>query len=152
MGSVLIYQGQYDAAIEQERKTLELDPNFRVAHSILGYAFLLKGKYADAITEGQKAGNPFVLARAYLKSGNIGKAQKVVGDLRDLSKTRYVSALSIALAYMGLDDKQRAFEWLERAYEDRSLRPDLMRVDPEYDNLRSDPPFQDLMHRAGLLR
>ncbi len=150
MGTALLYQRQYDRAIEQERKTLEMDPNFGVAHGILGRAYLQQGRYADAITEAQKAPSRFVLARAYLKSGNIGKAQKVVEDLKDLSKRSYVTANAIALAYIGLDDKERAFEWLEKAYEDRSLRPDLMRVDPAYDNLRSDPRFQDLMRRAGL--
>ena len=122
MGSVLIYQGQYDAAIEQERKTLELDPNFHVAHSILGKAFLLKGKYADAITEGQKAGNDFVLARAYLKSGNSGKAREVVQDLVDVSKKRFVSADDIASGYIGLEDKERALEWLEKAQTRNSRR------------------------------
>ncbi len=95
-------------------------------------------------------GRFLVLARAYLKSGNLGKAQKVVQDLKDLSKRRYLSAYEMALVYIGLDDKERAFEWLQKAYEERSLRPDLMRVDPAFDNLRSDPRFQDLMRRVGL--
>src|ERR1700730_6549393 len=150
MGRALLYQRQYDKAIQQERKTLEMDPNFGVAHHILGEAYLQEARYADAITEAQKVASGFVLARAYLKSRNIGKAQKVVEDLKDLSKRRYVSAHDMALAYIGLDDKERAFEWLQQAYEDRSLRPDFMRVDPAYDNLRSDPRFQDLMRRAGL--
>jgi serine/threonine protein kinase/tetratricopeptide (TPR) repeat protein len=150
MGRALLYQRQYDKAIQQERKTLEMDPNFGVAHHILGEAYLQEARYADAITEAQKVASGFVLARAYLKSRNIGKAQKVVEDLKDLSKRRYVSAHDMALAYIGLDDKERAFEWLQQAYEDRSLRPDFMRVDPAYDNLRSDPGFQDLMRRAGL--
>ncbi|HEV8131088.1 MAG TPA: protein kinase [Acidobacteriota bacterium] len=150
MGRALLYQHQYDRAIEQELKTLEMDPNFGVAHALLARAYLQEGRYADAIAEAQKVANSFVLARANLKLGNAGKAQKVVQDLKDLSKRRYVSAHDMALAYIGLDDKERAFEWLEKAYEDRSLRPDYMRVDPVYDNLRSDPRFQDLMRRAGL--
>jgi tetratricopeptide (TPR) repeat protein len=158
LGRVLFYQRQYDRAIEQERKTLEMDPNFGPAHVFLGRAFLQKARYADATTEAQKApsdvgglhGRFLVLARAYLKSGNMGKAQKVVQDLKDLSKTRYLSAYAMALAYIGLDDKERAFEWLQKAYAERSLRPDLMRVDPAFDNLRSDPRFADLMRRVGL--
>ncbi len=157
LGWALINQGQYDRAIEQERKTLDMDPNFGPAHVSLARAYLQKARYADAITEAQKASDagvtwlrPWVLARAYLKSGNIRKAQKVVQDLKDLSKRRYVPAGVMADAYRGLDDKERAFEWLEKAYEERSLRPDHMRVDPAYDNLRSDPRFQDLMRRVGL--
>jgi len=150
LGRALVYQGDYDAAIEQERKTLEMDPNFSIAHSILGAAYLQRARYADAISEAQNAGNSFVLARAYLNSGNIGKARIVVRNLKELSKTHYVSANAMALAYLGLNDKERAIEWLQRAYEERSLRPDFMRVDPAYDNVRSDPRFQELMRRAGL--
>jgi len=152
MGRALLYQRQYDAAIEQERKTLEMDPNFEGAHELLATAYLFKGSYADAITESQpvERWSGFVLARAYLKSGKIGKAQKVVVDLKELSNKQYVSAQRIAQAYVGLDDKQRALEWLEKAYEERSLRPDFMRVDPAYDNLRSDQRFRDLLHRVGL--
>ncbi|MCI0407399.1 MAG: tetratricopeptide repeat protein, partial [Acidobacteria bacterium] len=150
MGRVLLYQGQYDAAIEQERKTLEMDPNFDAAHTFLARAYLQKGRYAAALTEAQISGNSYVLARVYLKSGNREKAQKVVEDLKERSKTRYVSAYSIALVYISLDDRERAFEWLEKAFEERSMRPDFMRVDPAYDNLRSDPRFQDLLRRAGL--
>jgi eukaryotic-like serine/threonine-protein kinase len=152
MGRALLYQRQYDAAIEQERKTLEMDPNFEGAHELLATAYLFKGSYADAITESQpvERWSGFVLARAYLKSGKIGKAQKVVVDLKELSNKQYVSAQRIAQAYVGLDDKQRALEWLEKAYEERSLRPDFMRVDPAYDNLRSDQRFRDLLRRVGL--
>ena len=98
----------------------------------------------------RKRGNSFVLARAYLNSGNIGKAQIVVRNLKELSKTHYVSANAMAHAYLGLDDKERAIEWFQKAYEERTLRPDFMRVDPAYDNVRSDPRFQGLMRRAGL--
>ncbi len=160
LGWALIFQRQYDRAMEQERKTLEMDPNFGPAHVVLGMAYLQKARYADAITEAEKApsslmggaatGRFLVLARAYLKSGKIREAQKVVEDLKDLSKRRYFPAYEIALAYVGLDDKERAFEWLQKAYEDRSLRPDFMRVDPAFDNLRPDPRFQDLMRRVGL--
>jgi serine/threonine protein kinase/tetratricopeptide (TPR) repeat protein len=158
LGRAFLYQRQYDRAKEQERKTLDMDPNFGVAHVLLGRVYLQEVRYADAITETQKApsdvgrpdGRSLILARAYLKLGNRGKAQKVVQDLKDLSKRRYIPAYEMALAYTGLDDKERAFEWLQRAYEERSLRPDLMRIDPIYDNLRSDPRYQDLMRRVGL--
>jgi serine/threonine-protein kinase len=158
VGQVLIFQRQYDRAIEQERKTLDLDPNFGPAHVSLARAYLQKSRYADAISEVQKApsdlgglfGRSLVLARAYLKSGNIKEAGKVVEDLKDFSKRRYVSAYEMALAYIGLDDKERAFEWLEKAYEERSLNAIFMRVDPAFDNLRSDPRYTDLLRRLGL--
>jgi tetratricopeptide (TPR) repeat protein len=152
MGRALIYQHQYDAAIAQERKTLEMDANFVLAHELLAAAYLFKGSYTDAITEAQQPGEwqEFVLARAYVKRSETGKAQKVVVDLKELSNKQYVSAQRMAQAYVGLDDKERAFKWLEKAYEEHSMRPDFMRVDPTYDNLRSDPRFRDLMSRTGV--
>jgi hypothetical protein len=75
--------------------------------------------------------------------------EKVLSDLRVLSKARYVPANDFALAYLGLGDRDHALEWFQRAYEDRSLRPDFMK-DPEFDELRSDSRFQDLLRRAGL--
>jgi serine/threonine protein kinase/Tfp pilus assembly protein PilF len=148
MGRVLLYQRQYDAAIEQELKTLQMDPNFGVARQILAMAYLQKGRYAQALE--LISGFGFVRARAYLKLGNKPMARKVAADLEALAKTRYISANAIANAYIGLDDRERSFEWLEKAFQDRSMRPDFMRVDPSYDDLRSDPRFRDLLRRAGL--
>jgi len=147
MGRLLLYQRQYDAAIEQELKTLQMDPNFGVARQLLAMAYLQKGRYAEAL---ETSSQSFVMARAYLKLGNRPMAQKVAADLEARSKTRYVSANAIANAYIGLDDRERAFEWLEKAFQDRSMRPDFMRVDPAYDNLRSDPRFRNLLGRARL--
>jgi eukaryotic-like serine/threonine-protein kinase len=150
MGRTLIYQRQYDAAIEQEHKTLELDPSFSLAHEMLAIAYLQNSRYAEALAEAQKTAPGAVIARAYLKSGDVTNARKVAVELKQLSKTRYVSAYRIAQVYIGLEDKEQAFQWLERAYNERSLRPDFMKVDPWFDNLRSDSRFQSLMHRAGL--
>jgi eukaryotic-like serine/threonine-protein kinase len=150
MGRTLIYQRQYDAAIEQEHKTLELDPSFSLAHEMLAIAYLQNSRYAEALAEAQKTAPGAVIARAYLKSGDVTNARKVAVELKQLSNTRYVSAYRIAQVYIGLEDKEQAFQWLERAYNERSLRPDFMKVDPWFDNLRSDSRFQSLMHRAGL--
>jgi tetratricopeptide (TPR) repeat protein len=158
LGYTLLCQHQYDGAIEQERKTLDMDPNLVRAHIVLGWAYLEQGRYADAITEAQKApsevGSPngrfLLLSRAYRKSGKIGKARRLAEERKDLSKRRHVSAYEMANDYIGLDDKERAFEWLEKAYQERSLRPDIMRVDPCFDDLRPDPRFQALLRRVGL--
>ena len=150
MGRTLIYQRQYDAAIEQELKTLELDPAFSLAHDMLAIAYLQKGRYAEALVEARQSAHGTAIARAYLKSGDVVNARKVVAELKELANTRYVSAQRIAYEYAGIDDKEQAFQWLERAYDERSLRPDFMKVDPWYDDLRSDSRFQNLMRRAGL--
>ena len=154
LGRLFLYQRRYDAAIEQERKTLQMDPEFVVARQILAVALLEKGRYAEALQTSQalQATNrhSFTMTRAHLRSGNKAAAQKVVSDLLAMSTTRHTSAYSIAVAYIGLEDTERAFEWLEKAFVDRSMRPDFMPYDPIYDFLRSDPRFTNLLRRAGL--
>ena len=152
LGRLFLYQRQYDAAIEQERKTLQMDPDFGVARQLLAVALIQKGRYAEAleVAERESSRSGFVVARAHLKLGHKAAAQKVVSDFLALSKTRLVSAQRIALVYIGIEDTERAFEWLEKAFAERSMRPDFMPYDPVYDSLRSDPRFQDLLRRAGL--
>jgi len=150
MGRTLVYQRQFAAAIEQERKALELDPAFALAHEWLGMAYLYTARYAEALAEGQASANPPVVARAYFKTGDMANARKTVTSLKELSKSRFVSAYRVAQTYTGLEDKEQAFEWLERAFEERTLRADFMKVDPWFDNLRGDPRFASLMRRAGL--
>jgi serine/threonine-protein kinase len=152
LGRLFLYQRHYDEAIEQERKTLQMDPEFGVARGLLAVALLQKGRYAEALEVSQRgsAFSPFVMARAHLRMGNKAAAEKVVSDVLAFSKTRQLPAYRIALAYMGIENTERAFEWLEKAFVDRSMRPDFMPYDPMYDGLRSDPRFQDLLRRAGL--
>jgi serine/threonine protein kinase/Tfp pilus assembly protein PilF len=153
MGRALIYMRKFDAAIEQERRTLEMDPRFLVARGLLAQAYLHADRFAEALDEVKK-GPPgrswFVLARGYLRTGDRKSAQRVVEDLKELSKKRYVSAYEIAEAYMGLEDRERAIEWLQKAFDERSMRPDFMKVSPIYDDLRSDPRLGELLRRAGL--
>ena len=120
---------QYDQAIEQERKTLELDPNFIPAHEYLGIAYIQKSMYNEGIAEFEKAvaispGNTrtTIVARIRLcVAGKRAEAQKVLDRLNELSKQRYVAAVDIARVYLGLGEKDKAFEWLEKAYRDRSI-------------------------------
>ncbi|MFY9531924.1 MAG: hypothetical protein WAR24_23725, partial [Candidatus Acidiferrales bacterium] len=80
------------------------------------------------------------------------EAQKVLDKLNELSKQKYVPAVSRVGIYVGLGEKDKAFEWLERSYEERSIGSALRnaKVDPVYDPLRSDPRFQDLLRRMNL--
>ena len=151
---------EYDQAIEQYRKTLELDPNFVPAHWGLGGAYLQKSMYKEATTEFEEAlgispGNTLALAglgHAYGVAGRRAGAQKVLEQLSELSKQEYISAVYRATIYVGLGEKNKAFEWLEKAYEDRSIGGVVygIKVDPVYDPLRSDPRFADLLPRVGL--
>jgi TolB-like protein/DNA-binding winged helix-turn-helix (wHTH) protein/Flp pilus assembly protein TadD len=160
VGVVFYYARQYDRAIEPLRKTLELNSNFPHAHRALGDTYREKGMFGEAIAELQKAvtllsgGNREYLGRlgnTYAVSGQRGEALRVLGQLRELSQVGYVSPVSFALVYIGLGEKDQAFAWLEKAYEERStLLTQRIKVDPIYDSLRSDPRFQDLLRHMKL--
>jgi hypothetical protein len=83
-------------------------------------------------------------------AGKKAEAQKVLEELKELSKQQYVSAYNIACIYAGLNDKDQAFEWLERAYQERSFFITQLKVETVLDNLRDDPRFKDLLKRMGL--
>jgi eukaryotic-like serine/threonine-protein kinase len=159
LGGSLYLARQYDAAIEQERKILELDPNFILAHYVLGMAYVQKSMYKEGIAEFQKVlvilpddVRPLSgLGNAYAVAGRRAEAQKVLDQLNDLSKRKYVPAWFRAIIYVGLGEKDKAFEWLEKSYEDRSIGfGSAIKVDPIWDPLRSDPRFADLLHRMNL--
>lgn len=157
---VFYFARQYDRVIEHCRRTLEIDPNFVQAHFNLGLAYEQKGMYDEAIEELQKAvilsktspGNLGELGRTYAVSGNRGEAMKILAQLKELSKLRHVHPQSIAVVYIGLGEKDRAFEWLEKAYEERDGWVTSLNVDPRVDSLRADPRFADLLRRVGLER
>jgi tetratricopeptide (TPR) repeat protein len=160
LGWVFYLARQYDQAIEQLRKTLEMDPNFVLVHLTLGQAYVQKSMYQQAIAECEKElaispHNPYALSGlgyAYAVAGRRVEAQKVLDKLNGLSKQKYVAAVSKVGIYVGLGEKNTAVEWLEKAYEDRSIGSTFSRIklDPIFDPLRSDPRFVDLLHRINL--
>ena len=90
------------------------------------------------------------LGHAYAVSGRRGEARKVLGKLKRLSERTYVPPYHIARIYAGLGEKEQAFEWLEKAYRERSLSVDFPKTDPALEPLRSDLRLQDLLRRIGL--
>jgi TolB-like protein/Tfp pilus assembly protein PilF len=156
LGIVFYLARQYDQAIEQERKTLDLDANFIVAHWYLGLSYVQKSMYKEAIAEFEKAfviapGNRLTLAGlgySYAAAGRKLEAQKVLDQLNELSKQEYVPPWSRALIYVGLGEKDKALEWLEKGFDDRSISN--IALLPFSDPLRSDPRFADLLRRMNL--
>jgi len=149
---------QYDHAIQRLHQTLELDPNFPPAHYWLGIAYLEKGASQEALEALQTAvrlsGSSGLfepdLARAYGLTGKRDAARRILGELQELSRKKYVPADSIAIIYIGLGDKNRALEWLEKAREESCAGSILLlKVAPWLDPLRSDPRFQDLLRRMN---
>ena len=157
LGNTYIQAHQYDKAIEQLRKTIEMDQSFYFAHWQLGVAYEMKGDFQDAIAEYQKArqlnDDPWVLAllgHVSAVTGRRDEALKILDQLKRISKQRFVYAYGFAVVYAGLGEKDQAFQWLEKSYQDREPRITRIKVDPLMDSLRSDPRFADLERRIGL--
>ena len=160
LGMSFYYARDYDKAIEQFQKTLELDQTFPAAHNFLPAAYEQKGMYSEAIAEFKKA-IPLTaaaestfskagLGHVYALTGKKSEARILLDDLKQLSAQQYVSATSVALIYAGLGEKQEAFAWLDKAYDQRAFQLQWIRLDPRWDNLHSDSRFQDLVRRIGL--
>ena len=157
VGNTYIQARQYDKAIEQLLRTVEMDQSFYFAHMMLGTAYELKGDAQTAINEYKKArrlnDDPMTLAllgHIYAASGQRDEAMKLLDQLNQISKQRFVYAYGFALVYAGLGEKDHAFQWLERSYQNREPRITRLKVDPLFDNLHSDPRFAELVRRIGL--
>jgi DNA-binding winged helix-turn-helix (wHTH) protein/TolB-like protein/Tfp pilus assembly protein PilF len=157
LGWILYLSGRNDEAIATCTKILNLDPNSFPARRYLGLAYEQKGMYPQAVEEFQKgvklSGSPLMLAllgHAYAASGKTAEARQVLTDLHELETRRYVSPYTVAAIYTGLGERDQAFKWLERAYEERDVWLMNLKVDPVFAKLRADKRFQDLLTRAGL--
>jgi eukaryotic-like serine/threonine-protein kinase len=153
------YMGRrYDEAIEQLRRTVELEPDYPVAYWILGLVLRKMGQLEQAITEGEKGvqlsgGSPLMsaaLAQTLASAGEGAKAMQILGDLANLAKQKYVSPYFFAGIHICLGEHDRAMEFLEQSYNERSHWLIYLHIDPGMDPLRSDPRFQDLLGRIGL--
>lgn len=148
----------YDRAIARLREALELDSNFGNAFWCMGICTVQKKNFAEGILYLKRAvmlysGNAQPkgsLGHAYGLAGKPAKAQRLVDELVALAKTEYVSAWAIAVIYIGMGEKDRAFEWLEKAFEDRNASLVWLKVNPEFDPVRGDARFGKLLVRLNL--
>jgi len=155
LGSTLVLARRYDDAIAQLRRTLALDPNFAYAHWNLGVPLYLKGDLTGAIAEFEKAASldddPFVeglLGRLYAETGQRDKAEAILQKLKERGQHQYVRTYAYVFVYIGLGDKTKAIDCLEKAYE-LSETPDMgwIKVDPLLDPLRDEPRFREIVAR-----
>jgi tetratricopeptide (TPR) repeat protein len=135
-----------------------MDPNFAEARFHLALAYEGKRAYEDAIREfekyielsGEKPMRAWT-ARVYAESGKKNHALKMLADMTDVLKQEQPSPYAIAAIYAALGERERAFEWLEKVYQERSYYVVFLNADPALDGLRGDPRFTDLLRRIGLV-
>jgi TolB-like protein/DNA-binding winged helix-turn-helix (wHTH) protein len=157
-GVILYYARQYDRAIEQLRTVRDMDPEYPRA-DIIDTAYLQKGMDAEALADLEKwkpVGNEapwFWGERAYLE-GRLGKtdeARRAMEKLRQMNHVQQIDPIIIAIAYLGMNDKRHALDWLEKAHSDHSVSLTSLKVDPIYDPLRGEPRFQELLRGMRLV-
>ena len=135
-----------------------MDPNHYQAHWFLGHTYAANKQFEQAIAAAQKAvdvserapGALGMLGLAYAMAGKKDEANKILNELLELNKRRYVTPAAVANVYIGLGNKDEAFVWLEKAFQERSNYLAYLKVFPILDPLRSDPRFADLVQRVGL--
>ena len=157
LGSAYLMAGQHDRAIEHLQATLKIDDRNWWAYYWLGVAYNEKGMFDRSIEALQTAAkiddSPLILgalAHAFARSGNKAEAQRIIDKLAEESKTRFVSQSSFVIAYAGLGDKEKAFEWLEKSYEAHDEAIVWIKAHPMMALLRDDPRYKAMLKRKNL--
>ncbi len=157
-GRILFLAGRHEKGIRQFRLVLEMNPEFAYAHSSLGTALVSTSSIEEGTAEIEKAldispENIWTradLVYAYMAAGRKTEAERVLRQLNEISNEKYVPDTLIAEIHALLGEKDRAFEWLDRAAEDHnSSLPEYVN-EPVFDDLRADPRFHNLLQRIGL--
>jgi TolB-like protein/DNA-binding winged helix-turn-helix (wHTH) protein/Tfp pilus assembly protein PilF len=157
LGELLYFARRYDEAIRQAQKTLEMDSSFALAHRVLGWGYEQKGMYKESIAElqtlvrlsGRADYALAALGRSYALSGNRKEAEKLLRELRALYPRKPGTSFGLAVLYSALGNKDQAFFWLEKSAQER-FGIILIKVEPYFDSLRTDPRFRDIERRMAL--
>ena len=157
-GQFLVHAGREDDAIARLQTIIALDPNHLLARMFIATAYIEKEMYAEAIAESRIAVDKTrrrishalgILGYALAKSGDVVQARAVLDEMVTASRSRYVSPYSVALVYNALGEPDETFAWLERGFQARDHKMNLLKVDPKWNNLHDDPRFADLVRRIG---
>ncbi len=151
---------EYDKQIYYLQKALELDPNFALAHHNLALVYIYQRKFTEALQESQRAidlgvDNTQTLgiqAEAYAGLGQRAKALKLLAEFEQGWRRGLVPAVQVALLHLVLGDKEQALAWLEKSFRDQEWTfgwGEWMKDEPEWDPIRSDPRFQDILRRMS---
>jgi tetratricopeptide (TPR) repeat protein len=156
VGWMLRYARQYDEEIEQYNRALELDPDFLFARRRLCWAFSSKGMHDAAISECEKviaiAGRTptaiGALGITYARAGRRDEARKILSELQVMQEHGYVPAYIFAQMYNGIGNRRAAFEWLEKAFEERSYATVFLKVTDDFDeSFRQDERFREILRQ-----
>ena len=156
-GQFLNHAGRTDEALDRLRKTFELAPNFWMPHAFISSVYIEKGMYDEAIAEARKA-SEFSPAQTWsialegyasAKSGRQDEARNLLDKLLKLSNERFIPPDHIAIIYNGLGETDKTFEWLERGFQQHDPKMAFLKVEPKWNNLRSDSRFIELMRRMN---
>ena len=149
---------QFDQAIEQAHNTLEMDANFAISYQLLGEVHVSRGQYREGLLALEKFSalsrtSPIsraLVGYSHARLGERSAALRIIEELTSASEHSFIPAFLYALVYAGLEDKDQAFGWLEKAYEERFNRLAYLKQDALWDPLRSDPRFIDMLRRLGI--
>jgi serine/threonine protein kinase/Flp pilus assembly protein TadD len=158
VGDAFYATHQYERAHEQYRRALAINDNFAWSHLSLGAVYEVQGKFDDAIREYQQARalagtgsfGLLNLGHVYARTGRTSEAQDVLNRLMQFAREGYSVSYDIAFVYHGLGDRENAFAWLERAYQERGSGLTNLGHEPLWDGLRPDPRFDALLKKMGL--
>jgi TolB-like protein/Flp pilus assembly protein TadD len=156
-GVVLYLSHYHERAVEQLLKTLELDPDFHYAHWWLGLAYLETGDTGKALERLREAVRlspdhskiVAALGYGYAVTGDREEARKTLERLEEMSRTQWVPPYDVAMVHAGLGDKDAAFEWLDRALEERDIWLGWVKAEAAFESLHTDPRFHDLLQRMN---
>jgi len=158
-GYVHMLRRDYSSALAEYRELADMDPGFYKGYSSMGRVYSLLGQYDLALTALQRArelGGPVAsilsaMGQTLAIAGREPEARAMLDELHSAAAVRYVPATSFAIIHLGLGEHSRALTYLEQATEQREMPVTALKVHPLYDPLRSEPRFEKLLERIGLL-
>ncbi|MGD9561607.1 MAG: hypothetical protein AB7F88_04450 [Pyrinomonadaceae bacterium] len=153
-----LVMGENDKALEQARKTYDLEPNHLVARWMLSQALTVMGRYDESLSITEKSlqedpNNQLAILNAgfaFARSGRRDKAEEMIGRFRELAKTQYVQTYWIAPIYGALGERDKAFAELEKAFEAKDWGLHRLKIDPYFRPLHDDPRFTSMLKRLNL--
>jgi len=153
----LFYARRNDESIKELKKGIELDPNYPFTSLFLGFHYIRQGRFPEAINALKKSDDLFAapwsharLAYGYAMAGRRTEALAILDSLKRQAHKAYVASDIVASVYVALGDKENAFEYLEKAYQERAGWMTFLKVDPIWDPIRSDPRFDTLLRKMKL--